>query len=200
MIARIPFRNRSVLGICLIAGWAVFWCACLAGCSNSDADVSGVQADEASPVQTVINGTFRYSERGVILHELHASEMHREERGNAESSEDVVEVRNGFELFMGGDASNHEARMSAEWATLDEKNLRLVAKHGVTLKNEQGDILETEYLVWSEDSNRVWTNRPVTIRTTDGVIYGEGLESDARFETYRILKPRGEMVLEGAEF
>ena len=39
----------------------------------------------------------------------------------------------------------------------------------------------------------------VTIRTADGVIYGEGLESDARFETYRIIKPRGEMVLEGTE-
>ena len=63
----------------------------------------------------------------------------------------------------------------------------------------EGDVLETEYLVWSEDSNRVWTNRPVTIRTTDGVIYGEGLESDARFENYRIIKPRGEMVLEGTE-
>ena len=197
MIARTAFQNRSVLKVLWLTGWAVFWCP---SCSNSEAELSGVQADEPSPVQTVINGTFRYSERGVILHELRASEMRREERGNAESSEDVVEVRKGFELFMGGDASLHEAQMSAEWASLDEKNLRLVAKHAVTLKNAQGDILETEYLVWSEDSNRVWTNRPVTIRTADGIIYGDGLESDARFETYRILKPRGEMVVEVAEF
>ncbi len=179
-----------------MAGWAAFL---LLGCANSDADVSDVLAEETRPVQTVTNGTFRYSERGVILHELHASHMRREEHGNAEVSEDVVEVRNGFELFIGGDASNHEAHMTADWATLDEKNLRLIAKHAVTLENAEGDILETEYLVWSEDSNRVWTNRPVTIRTSDGVIYGEGLESDARFETYRIIKPRGEMVLEGTE-
>ena len=32
-----------------------------------------------------------------------------------------------------------------------------------------------------------------------GSSIGEGLESDARFETYRIIKPRGEMVLEGTE-
>jgi LPS export ABC transporter protein LptC len=179
-----------------MAGWAAFL---LLGCANSDADVSDVRADETSPVQTVINGTFRYSERGVILHELHAGELRREERGNAEVSEDVVEVRSGFELFIGGDAANHEAHMTADWATLDEKNLRLIAKHAVTLENAEGDVLETEYLVWSEDSNRVWTNRPVTIRTADGVIFGEGLESDARFETYRIIKPRGEMVLEGTE-
>lgn len=189
-------RDRSVAHVLWTAGWAVFF---LASCANSDSDVSGVQADEAQPGQTVINGTFRYSERGVILHELQAAEMRREEHGNAEVSEDVVEVRNGFDLFIGGDALEHEAHMRAEWATLDEKNLRLIAKHAVTLENAEGDILETEYLVWSEDSNRVWTNRPVTIRTEDGVIFGEGLESDARFETYRIIKPRGEMVLEGAE-
>lgn len=181
-----------------------FWTAVCAaffllGCANSDADVSDVMADETSPVQTVTNGTFRYSERGVILHELHAAEMRREEGGNAEVSEDIVEVRNGFDLFIGGDAANHEAHMTADWATLDEKTLRLIAKHAVTLENAEGDVLETEYLVWSEDSNRVWTNRPVTIRTADGVIYGEGMESDARFETYRIMKPRGEMVLEGTQ-
>ena len=125
--------------------------------------------------------------------------MRREERGNAEVSEDIVEVRGGFELFIGGDSSMHDARMTADWATLDEKSLRLVAKHAVTLENAEGDVLETEYLVWSEDSDRVWTNRPVTIYTSNGVIYGEGLDSDARFETYRIIKPRGEMVLEGTE-
>ena len=189
-------QNRSAANVLWTAGWAVLL---FTSCANSDSDVSSVQADEAQAGQTVINGTFRYSERGEVLHELRASEMRREERGNAEVSEDVVEVRNGFELFIGGDAANHEAHMRAEWATLDEKNLRLVAKHAVTLKNVEGDVLETEYLVWSEDSNRVWTNRPVTIRTADGVIFGEGLESDARFETYRIIRPRGEMLLEGAE-
>ena len=156
-------------------------------------------ADETVRCRRSPTAHFRYSERGVILHELHAGELRREERGNAEVSEDVVEVRAGFELFIGGNAANHEAHMTADWATLDEKNLRLIAKHAVTLENAEGDVLETEYLVWSEDSNRVWTNRPVTIRTADGVIYGEGLESDARFETYRIIKPRGEMVLEGTE-
>ena len=189
-------QSRSVLRSLRTLGWAAFL---LLGCTNTDAEVSEVLAEETSPEQTITNGTFRYSERGVILHELHAGELRREERGNAEVSEDVVEVRSGFELFIGGDAANHEAHMTADWATLDEKKLRLIAKHAVTLENTEGDVLETEYLVWSEDSNRVWTNRPVTIRTADGVIYGEGLESDARFETYRIIKPRGEMVLEGTE-
>ena len=169
------------------------------GCSNSDADISDVQATELTPAQIIINGTFQYSERGRIMHVLHAGELRREEGGSAESPEDLVEVREGFELFIDGNVAQHAAHLQAEWASMDEKNLRLIARHGVVLENTEGDVLETEYLVWSEDSDRVWTHQPVTIRTEQGVIYGEGLESDARFETYRILKPRGELVLEGTE-
>ena len=73
---------------------------------------------------------------------------------------------------------------------LDEKNLRLVAEHEVILSNRKGDILETEYLVWAEDSNRVWTNRPVTITSEQGVLHGEGLESDGRFENYQIIRQK----------
>ena len=171
----------------------------LSGCANSDAEISEIQADERAPIQLVINGTFQYSERGTILHELRAGELRRLEGGDATTPEDEVEVRNGFELFIEGNAASHSAHLTAEWASLDEKNLRLVARHGVVLQNAAGDVLETEYLVWSEDSNRVWTDRPVTIRTADGVLYGDGLVSDARFENYQIIRPHGEIVLEGTE-
>lgn len=52
----------------------------LASCANADSDISHVQADESIPTQVVINGTFQYSERGEILHELHAGELSRQEK------------------------------------------------------------------------------------------------------------------------
>lgn len=196
MSTALKIINRSPSKALWLLGWVVFL---LPSCSNDDAQISAVQSDERIPSQVITNGTFTYSERGQIVHELKAGELRRKEGGNAQNPEDIVEVRSGFELFIGGNAESHEAHLSAAWASLDEKTLRLVAKHGVVLKNTAGDILKTEYLVWSEDSNRVWTNRPVSIQTNEGLIYGDGLESDARFENYQILKPRGEMTLEGAE-
>ena len=179
--------------LALLVGVALF------GCSNSDEEVSQIQSSERPPMQRVINGKFTYSERGSTLHVLKAGEMTRIEGGSAESPEDLVEVRNGMELFIDGNESNHEAHLQAQWASLDEKNLRLVAEHEVVLSNRKGDILEKEYLVWAEDSNRVWTNRPVTITSDQGVLYGEGLESDGRFENYQIIRPKGEIILEGTE-
>ena len=171
----------------------------VSSCTNTDRAVSDVLASEEPPVQRILNGTFTYSERGETLHVLKAGEMTRIEGGSAESPEDLVEVRGGMELFIDGDEADHEAHLRAQWASLDEKNLRLVAEHEVVLSNREGDILETEYLVWAEDSNRVWTNRPVTITSDQGVLYGEGLESDGRFENYEIIRPKGEIILTGSD-
>jgi LPS export ABC transporter protein LptC len=171
----------------------------VAGCTNTDRAVSEVSASEEPPVQRVLNGTFTYSERGETLHVLKAGELTRIEGGSAESPEDLVEVREGMELFIDGDEADHQAHLRAQWASLDEKKLRLVAEHEVVLSNRKGDVLETEYLGWAEDSNRVWTNRPVTITSEQGVLYGEGLESDGRFENYEIIRPKGEIILTGSE-
>lgn len=169
------------------------------GCSNSDVEVAQVEADQSIPNQIIHGGIFRYSEQGKTLHVLRASELIRQEKGTAETPEDEVEIKGGFDLFIEGDEQNHEAHMHAEWASMDEKNLRLIAQHGVVLKNRAGDILETEYLVWAEDSNRVWTNSPVIIQSEQGILFGDGLDSDARFENYEIINPRGEIILNGMD-
>jgi LPS export ABC transporter protein LptC len=114
---------------------------------------------------------------------------------NPAESKDFIEVEGGFTLYLGGDENLHQSKLTASKGTLDEASLRLVAENDVVLQNDVGDRLETEYLVWSEDSNRVYTNRAVAIYTEDGVLYGRGLESDGRFERYQILQPTGEMNL-----
>ena len=59
------------------------------------------------------------------------------------------------------------------------------------LTGPSGDTLLTELLYWSADSDRVHTPARVEVRTAEGTLRGTGLESDARFERYRILKPTG---------
>lgn len=96
-------------------------------------------------------------------------------------------------MFVDGDENTHQASLHAQRGTLDEAHMRLEAQDQVIVTNRVGDRLETEYLVWSSDSNRVYTHRPVTIHTATGIIRGEGLESDNRFENYRIIQPTGEI-------
>ena len=137
-----------------------------------------------------------YSERGSVQHVLVATHLTRTGNGDSEEkAADFVEVEGGFTLYLGGDEREHSSTLTALRGTLDEATLRLVAEDDVVLENSAGDRLETEYLVWNEDSNRVYTNRAVTIYTADGILHGQGLESDGRFERYRILQPTGELTV-----
>ena len=137
-----------------------------------------------------------YSERGTVQHVLVAHHLTRSATDeSAEEAKDFVEVDGGFTLYLGGDEREHSSTLTAVRGTLDEASLRLIAEDEVVLENAAGDRLETEYLVWNEDSNRVYTNRAVTIYTVDGVLHGRGLESDSRFERYRILHPTGELTV-----
>jgi lipopolysaccharide export system protein LptC len=71
----------------------------------------------------------------------------------------------------------------------------LEAWEEVILVNEAGDMLLTEHLIWSHDSDLVRTQRPVEIRTAQGVLRGRGLKADSRFERYEILAPTGSFEL-----
>ncbi len=161
------------------------------------------EADPKVPVQRIENARFAYSERGKVKHVLIAHELSRTTRGKpAEDPEDVeglIEVSGGFTLFVDGDETSHQASLHAQRGTLDEAHMRLEAQDQVVVTNRIGDRLETEYLVWSSDSNRVYTHRPVTIHTATGIIRGEGLESDNRFENYRIIQPTGEIEVSDLE-
>ena len=72
-------------------------------------------------------------------------------------------------------------------------------KHGdnVVLVNDKGERLETEHLVWSHDSDLVYTTRPVSIETAQGMLRGRGLRSDSHFERYEILNPTGSFEVGG---
>lgn len=151
--------------------------------------------EKAPPPPLTMEGVrLSYSEKGLVQHVLIAASVIREaSTESATESQDFITVDGGFTLYLGGDENQHSSQLTAQRGTLDEANLRLVAENDVVLRNAAGDRLETEYLVWSEDSDRVHTHQAVAVYTEDGVLFGRGLESDGRFERYQILQPTGEL-------
>ena len=71
-----------------------------------------------------------------------------------------------------------------------KKNL-MEAKNTVKVKNIEGDMLETEHLIWNEKTEMVFTEDFVKITTKDEVIYGEGL-SQIKISPNTLLKKLGE--------
>jgi LPS export ABC transporter protein LptC len=75
----------------------------------------------------------------------------------------------------------------------------LVMKENVKLINVKGDTLSTEYLVWDEVKEKIYTDKFVKITTPDQLIYGDGLVSNQNFTEYRITNVKGNIKLKKNE-
>lgn len=177
-----------------LCGLAIASIFVVTSCGSSDTAEAVKGEREEVALQVIHGGSFSYSEKGVIRNELQAGRLERWE-SDGETSE-IWRVSEGFSLFIEGDKSNHEAILSGGRGIYDADVGHLIAHDNVVLVNTDGDKLMTEYLVWSNDSDRVHTNRPVSIETSSGILHGKGLESDSRFENYRIIDPTGAFEIE----
>jgi len=161
------------------------------GCRNSLEEVSDFETLDNGPAQTIEGADMEYSEDGVPTHRLRAAHMERTAEEQA-----GWDVRGGFDLEVLDDAGGRGAILHAREGRFEEESKHLIARGGVRLVGPLGDTLLTELLYWSADSDRVHTPARVEVRTPEGVLRGTGLESDARFERYRILQPTGTFVID----
>lgn len=179
-------KTHSGFFFFLFASFSIFQ----TGCVTSDETLTESVSDTYNiSTQVITLGEFIYSEKGEVKNILEAGRLERSENN------DIWKVSEGFRLFIGGDRSNHQAVLTGGRGNYDPNSGHLIARDGVELINLEGERLNTEYLVWSHDSDKVHTDRPVSIHTSTGTLNGKGLEADSRFEHYRILDPTGSFDL-----
>jgi len=174
------------------------WAHCLVvmaiafgGCRNDLDEVADFETLDGSAAQSIQSAELEYSVDGVPSHRLKASSMERFSEMNA-----TWRVTDGFQLEVLSTTGGSGALLSANQGTFAEESRFLRAEGGVVLIGEGQDTLHTELLFWSADSDRVHTPERVEIRTPEGILRGTGLESDARFNRYRILQPTGRFLMD----
>jgi LPS export ABC transporter protein LptC len=179
-------KSHAGLLFFILASFSIFQLGCV---SNDETLTESIAETENIATQVITIGEFIYSEKGKVKNILEAGRLERSE------DNDIWNVSEGFRLFIGGDKTNHQAVLSGGRGNYDPNSGHLIARDGVELVNLEGERLNTEYLVWSHDSDKVHTNRPVSIHTSTGTLNGKGLVADSRFEHYRILDPTGSFDL-----
>ena len=109
--------------------------------------------------------------------------------------EPFLEITKGLKVQFFNPSGSKESELTAQYAKIDEEKNLMEAKNTVKVTNVNGDLLETEHLVWNEKTEMVYTEEFVKITTKDEVIYGEGLESNQDFTKYTIKKISGTILL-----
>ena len=164
----------------------------LLGCSSDLEKIKEIQinTDESYPVETLQNAKLMYSDSAIVRVILNATQMDR-----YVGDEPFLEITKGLKVQFFNTLGIKESELTAQYAKIDEVKNLMEAKNTVKVKNLNGDLLETEHLVWNEKTEMVYTNEFVKITTKDEVIYGEGLESNQDFTKYTIQKISGTIML-----
>ncbi len=164
----------------------------LFACSSDLEKIKEIQiiTDETYPVETLQNAKLMYSDSAIIRVILNAAQMDR-----YAGEQPFLEITKGVKVQFFNPSGTKESELTAQYAKIDEEKNLMEAKNTVKVKNVNGDMLETEHLVWNEKTEMVHTEDFVKITTKDEVIYGKGLESNQDFTKYTIKKISGTIML-----
>lgn len=125
-------------------------------------------------------------------------------RIQARSLEEVLEgnppqrirlANEGLHIIFYNAQGVQQSALTADRGRFDELRNVAEALGNVVVTTVEGDVLETERLIWEQRKNRIYTNEFVKITRPGEIILADSLETDARFSQYRIYKIRGMIQL-----
>ena len=176
MVNRIRYKS-----IVFLLGMAVLF-----SCQSDLQTIDELTRIDEGPMESVFNVEMVYSDQGHTRMILNAEQMDR-----YEGEEPYLEMPRGLHVQFYDTLGNKTSSMSAKYAISYDDPEIFEAHNDVVVINEAGERLNTEQLIWDQKEETIYSDKFVKITTEDEVLYGEGFESDERFDRWKITNPRG---------
>jgi len=177
----------------LLLGAFVFFISC----ENDIKQVMELSAKQDSAIVSASNVEITYSTDGNTVVLMKAPELLRYIENEKKS---YFEFPKGMHMFFYDDFGKVSSTLKANYSIYYEDEGRWVAKYDVVSVNKKGEKLNTEYLVWLRDEEKITTDQFVKITMADGsIIYGDGFESNQTFSSWEVVNGRGILNIKDTE-
>jgi LPS export ABC transporter protein LptC len=150
-----------------------------------------IQSNESFPVETIEDCEIIYSDSAQVRVILNANELNR-----YVSERPFLEFNNGVRVQFFNAKGKKESELNSDYAKLDEENNLMIAKNNVKVRNIDGDILESDELIWNQEKKEIYSDEFVKITTSHEVIYGNGFVSNQNFTKYTIKNIKGTILVD----
>jgi LPS export ABC transporter protein LptC len=160
----------------------LFFCAC----KNEISEVQKMIDSHSFPIKTTYKAEYFYTDSGKVQNKLFSNKLER-----FAGDTNYTKLTGGFVLDFYDSKQKVEATLTARNGLIIDSKNYMEAFDSVVFINTRGEKLFTEQLIWMQDSDLVFTDKPVTITSEDGVLYGKGLRSNQNFTKYKILNTTG---------
>lgn len=177
--------------------WAILLClpaGILMSCKNDLDRVAAIEVGNNGPDRITTRAEYIYSDSGAVRNRLRAGTISEYSGAKART-----ELTNGVELVFFGPDGQEGSRLTARKGNINPASGRMTVEEEVVFVNTQGEKLETEFLAWSQDSGRVYTDRPVKVTRDRDIIYGQGLDATEDFSRYTIRRITGTLYIDRSD-
>lgn len=159
-------------------------------CENDIKTINTIGSKDYLPVEVAKDVETIYSDSGQVVVKVEAPQLDR-----YEGEKPYVEMTKGVSVFFYDSAMNVKSKLTAKYAISYEKEKIMEAKNDVVVVNEKQEQLNTEHLVWNQAKATIYSDKFVKINTGKSIIWGEGMNSDERFDKWTVLKVKGTITL-----
>ena len=169
----------------------------LSSCENDVETVNLVSAPDTLPVEIIRDMEVIQSEYGKIQFVLSSPLLER-----YDGDDPYIEFPEGVKIVFYDSLQIIKSELTANWGISWEKRKVMEAKNNVVVINhETQEQLNTEHLIWNKNDKLIHSDVFVKITTPDKTIYGEnGMEADEKFNSWKLKKVRGDIMVDKNEF
>ena len=177
------FFGKPIYAICM--GLAML---CFFSCVKNDLkQVEELSKAKEVPVEVSTGIEVVYTDSARLKAKLKAPEMRR----YLSEEDPKLEMPKGVFVEFFDKSGNVNSRLRGDYGIrFLNKNLTKVTGD-VEVVNLQGDTMNTEELWWDENTEKVYSQQQVKVKSKDEIIISQGFESDVTFTKYTFYKIKG---------
>ena len=165
---------------------------CLLGCENDLADINRLFDPDAVAMEVAYDVEMLYSDSAVVQVRIRAPRMIR----HIDKSEPRQEFPDGMDVDFFGSGQRVDSQLRSDYAIRFDKKKQIVVRDSVVWLGSGGEQLDTEELTWDERTGKVFTNRFVTLRRPEEIVYGVGFEANQDFSRATIKAVEGRIKVQ----
>ena len=162
---------------------AVFCCSC----SNDIAEVASLTNKQNMPDETSMDMHLLMSTNGLLNYEFVFKRL-----DHYIFPEKYYETPEGLIIVAYDDFGEKNVTLTADYGVNYEDKKLMEAKRNVVITNHKnGEIIESEHMIWDMTTHRIYSKGQIKQTKPDGSVYvGEAFESDENMEKYELINPK----------
>ncbi len=174
----------------------IFFLVMFASCETNRDEVMAIGKKNIMPSQTGKDITMLYTDSTILKIRLEAPQMLMYDKG---IKEPMTIMPKGLFVVFFNEKGKESSTLKANYGIRYETSRRMEARYNVEVVNSTGEKLNTEHLVWDENTKQITSDAFVKITTAKEIIMGKGLKSNQDFTQYEILEITGTIRIEEKE-